>query len=326
MTRPFVLDPAWGPLLRGLGVRLADLLRGAGLPEDLFARERPTVSPEGFTKLFGALAKAVGDEAPGLVLGRAEAPLAFSPALFAAYCSPDLTLASKRLAQCKSLTGPLKLEAHAMAGGLELTFEADPGVRLPDEFVASELVFLVHLARQATGHRVRPIAVEMARPPRSRGYAEFFGHPVLEGPFNRVVFDPRDARRPFLSPDPVLFQRFDADLRPRLDQLLPGATLADRTRSALMEALPAGQPEVGVVAKRLGMSARTLQRKLGAEGTSFQDVLRDLRERLARDYLAHTAAASPEVAFLLGYDDPNSFTRAFHTWTGTTPEAFRRQG
>jgi AraC-like DNA-binding protein len=210
-----------------------------------------------------------------------------------------------------------------MTSGLELTFEAEPGVDLPNEYIAAELVSLVSLARRATGRGVRPIAVEMVNAPTQADYAAFFGHPVLSGPFNRVVFAPDDARRRLLSPDPALFQSFDPNLQVRLDQLDPSATATDRVRSALMEALPAGQPDIGTVARRLGTSGRTLQRRLGAEDTGFQEVLQALRERLARGYLKKTALTSSEISFLLGYDDPNSFTRGFHHWTGTTPEAFR---
>ena len=78
------------------------------------------------------------------------------------------------------------------------------------------------------------------------------------------------------------------------------------------------------LARRLGMSARSLQRKLGSEGTSFQAELQGLRTRLAKNYLTATNHSSAEISFLLGYDDPNSFIRAFHDWTGTTPEAMRR--
>jgi AraC-like DNA-binding protein len=91
-----------------------------------------------------------------------------------------------------------------------------------------------------------------------------------------------------------------------------------------MEALPSGQGDVSNVASRLGMSSRSLQRKLGAVGTSFQTELQIIRTRLAEHYLRGTDHSSAEISFLLGYDDPNSFIRAFHSWTGTTPEAMRR--
>ncbi|MEK6216407.1 MAG: AraC family transcriptional regulator, partial [Boseongicola sp.] len=267
---------------------------------------------------------AMDSDAPGLVFGQSISPAAFSPPLFAAFCSPDLSVAAARLAQYKPLIGPLILESHDMVGGLELTFGPEPGVELPDEFIAAELVFLVHLARMAAREDIRPIAVEMRRPPESRAYADFFGHQVRQGPFDRVVFSPKDARRPFVSANPALFAVFEPDLQLRLDELEVNASVSDRVRTSLMEAIPSGQGDVTSVARRLGMSARSLQRKLGSEGTSFQAELQGLRTRLAKNYLTATNHSSAEISFLLGYDDPNSFIRAFPDWTGTTPEAMRR--
>ena len=80
---------------------------------------------------------------------------------------------------------------------------------------------------------------------------------------------------------------------------------------------------MNAVAYHLAISPRTLQRQLQAEGTSFQAVLADTREQLARHYLAHGVMTTAEIAYLLAYGDTNSFYRAFRTWTGTTPETIR---
>ena len=77
------------------------------------------------------------------------------------------------------------------------------------------------------------------------------------------------------------------------------------------------------VARRLAVSTRTLQRRLSEEGTSFQQELNGLRADLARHYLTNSRYSSAEISFLLGYSDPNSFIRAFHAWTGQTPESAR---
>lgn len=74
------------------------------------------------------------------------------------------------------------------------------------------------------------------------------------------------------------------------------------------------------------MSTRTLQRRLQLEDTAFQTVLRDTREALARHYLTSSTMSAAEIAYLLGYDDTRSFYRAFHAWTGQTPEQVRRPG
>jgi len=326
VTRDFSVDLGWAALMDGLGLRAADVLRAAALPQDLFARTRPALSVEKFTALWDALAAAMRTDAPGLTIGRAVTAEVFSPPLFAAFCSPDLTVATQRLSQYKPLIGPLILEAHDMAGGLELTFAPEPGVELPNEFIAAELVFLVQLARLAVRREVRPIAVEMQTKPASGAYAEFFGHAVRTGPFDRVVFSPEDARRPFVSANPALFAAFEPELQFRLDELEQNAGISERVCATLMEALPSGRGDVANVARQLGMSSRSLQRKLGAEGTSFQTELQSLRTRLATGYLNGTEHSSAEISFMLGYDDPNSFIRAFHDWTGTTPEAMRKHG
>ncbi|MEO9824670.1 MAG: AraC family transcriptional regulator ligand-binding domain-containing protein [Paracoccaceae bacterium] len=323
MTKPFSVDLGWAALLAHLELRPADVLRRAELPEDLFSRVRPTLTPDDFWQLWRALTDQMATQAPGLVLAQAMSPEVFSPPLFAAYCSPNLTVAVERLAEYKPLIGPLHLEVHDTAGGLEVTYGADPGITLPTEFIGAELAFLVRLARLASQREIRPIAVEMVKPPTSGEYALFFGRPVRAGPFNRVVFTREDSKVPFLSAHPALFASFEPDLRARLDQLERHATMAERVRAVLMEGLPSGQGDAAHVAKRLGISARGLQRKLAGEKTSFQSELRALRRRLAEDYLADTDLSSPEIAFLLGYGDPNSFIRAFHIWTGTTPEAHR---
>lgn len=75
------------------------------------------------------------------------------------------------------------------------------------------------------------------------------------------------------------------------------------------------------VARELSTSTRGLQRELKVEGTSFQEVLNRTREALARHYLSHEAMSTQEIAFLLGYEDPRSFYRAFQSWTGLTPRS-----
>ena len=80
---------------------------------------------------------------------------------------------------------------------------------------------------------------------------------------------------------------------------------------------------MGEVARKLGTSTRTLQRRLKQEGKGFQEILARTREELARHYLKSSNLSGSEISFLLGYDDPNSFFRAFQSWTGTTPEQAR---
>lgn len=100
--------------------------------------------------------------------------------------------------------------------------------------------------------------------------------------------------------------------------------LRARAERALIPLLPVGEPTLRTLAKRLGTSERTLQRALAAEGTSFKDVLAELRSRLARAYLDDGRTSLSEISLALGFSEPSAFMRAFRRWTGVTPRAYRR--
>jgi AraC-like DNA-binding protein len=101
------------------------------------------------------------------------------------------------------------------------------------------------------------------------------------------------------------------------------ASTSERVRALLLEALPSGQASMDAVAGRLAMSKRTLQRRLGEDGATFQSLVNQTREALARHYLSQTTLSNSEISFLLGFENPNSFFRAFQDWTGCTPDGLR---
>lgn len=91
----------------------------------------------------------------------------------------------------------------------------------------------------------------------------------------------------------------------------------------MKRSLMRGRPEIQNIAKELGMSDRTLQRRLTDENTSFKHLLSEARHEQARAYLADPSLELKEVAFLIGYEDQNSFYRAFRQWEGDTPTQWR---
>lgn len=130
-----------------------------------------------------------------------------------------------------------------------------------------------------------------------------------------------DARLP--AHDPTLAQVLETHARIRLERMTatPLAMAAD-VRGAIIAALPDGAP-VGAVARALGLSVRTLQRRLDEAGTTYRDALDTVRGDLAREYLHDARIGISEVALLLGFADQRSFHRAFERWTGETPGRWR---
>jgi AraC-like DNA-binding protein len=198
---------------------------------------------------------------------------------------------------------------------------------IPTPLAAMELIFLTQVARTGTRERIRPVRVTSPYPMEPRvAYTEYFGVRPERRDEHGVTFTAADAERPFLTANESLWQTFEPELQRRLTKLDAAAPLADRVRTVLLESLPSGEASVDVVARRLGLTPRTLQRRLKPEGTPFKEIVRQTRERLARHYLANTTLAYGEISFLIGFDEPSSFFRAFRDWTGTTPESLRLAG
>jgi AraC-like DNA-binding protein len=131
-------------------------------------------------------------------------------------------------------------------------------------------------------------------------------------------------KQPLSGSNPALAEILDAHARRVLDELPCGEGLLFRAREALADAVRAEHvPSLALLAKRLGLSARSLQRKLANEGTSFASLVDDARSALARAYLRDSSLGLTEIALLLGFADQSTFTRAFKRWTGDAPGAFR---
>jgi len=145
----------------------------------------------------------------------------------------------------------------------------------------------------------------------------------FDAPFDLLVFDEAALALPFVTRSAQLLAVLEPGLEAALQEEGAFRTLLDDVRSTLAQRICGERPAVNQVAKALGMSARTLQRRLGDLGTSYQQVLDDVRRRSARRLLANTDLATSEVAFLLGFEEMNSFTRAFHAWEGTSPAKWR---
>jgi AraC-like DNA-binding protein len=324
-------------ILADLGIPEVRILQRAGMPVDLFRRavraegdgvEPPRITAQQYFTLFEALQAELEDPLIGLRLGQAISVEMFQPPLFAALCSPDMAVAVQRIAKFKRLIGPIVLDVDVTEAHTTLSFGPAGVPAFPAAVGHMELTFMTHLVRLATRSPVKPLHVTFAEPVptvQKSAFEEFFGGPSRRGETWSVRFSDLDMRRPFLTANAGMWAVFEPRLRLRLAEVDAASDTAERVRGALLELLPSGRSSVADVGKTLGMSRRSLQRKLSREDTTFQGLLDETREALARHYLGQTALSTAEISFLLGYDDPSSFFRAFQRWTGETPETIRTQ-
>lgn len=323
----FLVEAGWATLMRDLGLRPADVLRRAGLAEDLLSRPQAGLETGDYFRFWRALEAAVGDPLFPVRLVDALSVEVFSPPLFAALCSPDLGSALQRLATHKRLVAPMALDLDRAADGRlnvvpRWLATAEPP---PLSLLVSELAFFLRLGRLGTREPLRALQVSLpARPEPLAALEVWFGCRLQVGEPPAIVFAAADVEWPFLTASDAMWRVFEPELRRRLAELDTTASLGERVSALLLEALPGGQSGIDAMASRLAMSRRSLQRRLGDEGVSFQALVARTREELARHYLANTRLPHAEISFLLGFEDPNSFFRAFQTWTGSTPERWRQ--
>lgn len=320
----YAIGPWARVLIADLGLRERDVLRVAGLPDDLL-RRASWLRPAEAHAVWAALDELAGDPRLALTMAEHVGAGSFSPPVMAAMCSPNLEVAAERIALHKRLMGPMRLRLDHTVNELVIAIEWPPPTPAPPPvLVAFELAFWVRLARLGTRVAVMPRRLVAPAPPTDpQPWREAFGIDVAPGPTALVAFGQLDARRPFLTADDAMWELFAPELRRRLADLDAAATTTERVRAALVELLPSGRGSTGDVARRLAVSTRTLQRRLHAEDTTFQAVLDDTRERLARHYLEDPTLTSTDIAYLLGYTEPTSFSRAFSAWTGRTPQQVR---
>ncbi|MDY7543741.1 MULTISPECIES: AraC family transcriptional regulator [unclassified Cryobacterium] len=316
------VNPGLKLLLSDAGINPDDVLRRAMLPHDLFAGEKAWLTPEEFFRLWGAMEDEADDPLLPIRIGQSISVETFDPLAFAALCSRDLNSAAHRVAGYKRIVGPMRLVVETTPAETSMELQWPDSTVAPPSLAMVDLVFIVALARIATRSSIRPLRVSSLVPPEHTDeYADFLGVAVSQGISCKVIFSAADAARPFLTVNESMWQTFEPQLRLRLAELQPGASSAERVRSALVELLPTGDGSMMGVARELSLSTRSMQRKLKAEGTSFQEILHRTREALARHYLSQAAMTTDEIAFLLGFNDPRSFYRAFQSWTGLTPRS-----
>jgi AraC-like DNA-binding protein len=185
---------------------------------------------------------------------------------------------------------------------------------------------IVQASRAVGSHSWGPEEACFAYPPPDHAddYERILEIPVhFDASHDAVVFSASMLNGPNPASDPALVQALERHARELLAKLPLGDDLPSRVRHEIALRLPSGA-SAEAVAETLRMSARSLRRRLEAEGTSYMQILDEVRCELARRHLAQEQRAVEEVAFALGFSDGSAFHKAFRRWTGESPRAFAR--
>ena len=311
-------------------VALPALLRRAGLPAGFFQQEKIYVTTAELFALWQAIGETSGDPGIGLKLGAEPRLELYNPTEIAAVCSRSYRDALQRMARYKQLTCPEEIRIHTARDEASVEFfylQTDEAQ--PDVLVDLCLSWILAIGRRGTDGQLMPLRLELTRPVQHRELIEsHFGCPVrFKAGRNALVFGSSDLDRPFVTHNEDLLAAIGAQLETELQEQNAGVDVGAQVKHTLKRSLAGKRPTLQHIARELGMSARTLQRRLTDASITFQQLVEDTRRELAHHYLKQSTVELTEAAFLLGYEDANSFYRAFHLWEGTTPGEWRmRQG
>ena len=323
----FTISSAFQAGLRATGVDPTVLLRKSGLPLTLWSSGKGMVTTEQFFALWRTMGELNDDPAIGLKLARLIPVGQHHPVSMAALHAQTFRDALRSIARYKILWCAAT-EMHLSEGREECIVQFTP--LLNREFVPPLMldgIFAVtlELGRHGTGQPLYPLRVELKRNSAHRDILEaYYGCRVKFNTSRNVIFfRTADLDRLFITYDAELLATLGPQLEHKLAERKAGLTVAARVNWILLRLLGGHRPELGEVAKELGVSTRTLQRRIAEEGTSFRQLVSDARRELAKQYLLDRSLELAEAACLLGYEDPNSFYRAFREWEGTTPSEWR---
>lgn len=311
------------------GVRTEDLLERHGVEPSLLEVLDARVPHALLVDLWEEVPRRL--EAPTLGLQLAQTiPLGTFELI--EYCmrnSPNLAVCYQKLTRWQRLLHD-GANYHLAAEGevARIIHRPDPSLGVPSHASDFILAKLLRIGQQLTGVDFAPRSVSFAyaRPRDDSEHTRVFRAPVRFGqPYTQLELDRSVLDLPIQGTDPTLAAVLERYAQRRLEELPRTTDWVDELRQRVRQSLQGTVPDASALARQMGMSPRTLSRRLHARGLTYQEVADEARKELALRHLLNKDLKVLEVAFLLGFSELSTFYRAFRRWTGTTPAAYRRE-
>ncbi len=312
------------------GVDSRQLVRRVGIPADLLGIPGERIPLTRYTALYRLAEEVSGDPDLGLVVGHISYFTGMNLHLYMTTICRNLKEYFNVIPSTIRLRGDLgrvlikpagnyiRLEWHPLAG-----VPADWRC-LNDEMLASSAAIVGSIC--ALPVPVRAVEFSHPRPADTSALQRQFGPELrFDCEVSCLYFDRDCVRYPLIDLDYDLGPDFRALPESFFEELDQADLFLRDTRATMRRALPAGELTIDSLAADLGISRRTLQRRLTERDTSFKELLQALREELAARYLHDRRLAITEIALLLGYSDQASFSNAFRAWRGCSPTEYRSQ-
>lgn len=309
-------------------------LAGAGISLEQLC-ERAGVAPatqwvtDDFFKLWTAADRDIDDRAAGLRFGVDGVAGGYSVAAVVGLHAPDFGHALAAISRYKRLTCPELVEIDTQSTEVAVRYRwLQATGDVPRLLVDMTMASLREIARRGTAGQVAPVRLELTRRPADHELLrDHFGCEVRFGaPCNAMVFERAALDVALITADGEAFSRLIEGLERQIAQTQAIPALVGELRIAIARQLSEGRrASVTEISRRLGLTSRTLQRRLAEQATSFHHELSAVRRTTASRLLANTDLDAVAISMLVGFAEPNSFSRAFRAWEKTTPSHWRER-
>jgi AraC-like DNA-binding protein len=316
--------------VRAAGISLEPLLAGARLTLEQVKDRTARIGVRHQIRFLDLAASALKDELLGFHLARDCDLREFGLLYYVPASSQTLGEGLRRAARYTSMVNE----------GLSVEYREAKDIRIIIEYVGVPrhsdrhqiefcLTIVVHLCRHLTRRHLIPARVRIAHDHERAisKLAAYLGSNIeFNAKIDEVVFPLVVGGLPIASADPYLNEVAIANCEQAMARIsMTRGTFKSKVENAIAPLLPHGRMGAGEIARQLGMSKRTLARRLASEGLTFTELLESLRQELAQKYLSDPALPISEIAWLLGYREVSAFTHAFKRWTGKPPREARLQ-
>lgn len=308
------------------GVPRERLLAQAGIGVEELTHERWPI--DHITRLWRAAAHCTQDAGFGLKVGALVGPGSFNVVSYLLQSAPSLRGAIAVVQQYQRLISDGgRFQTIAGDAASWVVYHPRQGtLAFSPHQIEAVLAAVVAFSRWVTGRAVRPVRVQFSQPRLGplAGYRDAFGCPVaFEQAFSGVLLDNALLDAPLPQADAELARLHHQYAAQRLAVLSQGGELAQELRAWIGAALPSRVPTRAEAAQALGLSERTLARRMQAQRLSFSALLDAARREAALQAVAHTGRPLADIGQALGFAEPAVFWRAFRRWTGCTPVQWR---
>ncbi|WP_270206395.1 helix-turn-helix domain-containing protein [Streptococcus anginosus] len=316
-------SPQYLQFLQSIGVDFQTILEKAQLPDSTW-KEEMNLSTLDYYHLLEVFDQTLTDEQI-LTMSRLSNIQMFMPPFFAALSSKNGLAAIQHFAKYKKIIGPIIVELEVFDDLVRVSYRYDyAGLELPRFALLNEQHLLLDLIRTGTGQPIQ--LVRLGTPyVYEAAIQEAFGCHIEQTEANELIFYKSDLELPFITANNIMLDYLEPQLKERLAENMNSESFTGLVRQKLYQAIPSGEFSIEDIAQTLGISSRTLQRNLSSEGTKFNQELQTVQKLLALSYLKKSGISTDEVAYLVGYAEVSSFSRAFKKWTGKTISQYKQE-